>query len=236
MSKVCGQCGKTVEGDGAAFCPYCGAKLPETAEKAEPVNPEAEKWIRKALAVTSYPERKKILLKGLEACPGDREIEWELLFVGEQGRQRGQVFDFDGISFFTFGGATSHDIDGGILDISDPEFHKKRKNLDREWIPYRINHLSWWEKELPDAEEMAEGIQNLAAHNNSVDYIVTHCCSSSTQAILGGEKYETDVATTYLEDIKQSIKFKKWFFGHYHDNKSVNADEILIYEQIIRIS
>ena len=94
MSKVCGQCGKTVEGDGVAFCPYCGAKLPETAEKAEPVNAEAEKWIRKALAVTSYPERKKILLKGLEACPGDREIEWELLFVGEQGRQRGQVFDF----------------------------------------------------------------------------------------------------------------------------------------------
>ena len=94
MSKICGQCGKTVEGDGVAFCPYCGAKLPETAEKAEPVNPEAEKWIRKALAVTSYPERKKILLKGLEACPGDRELEWELLFVGEKGRQRGQVFDF----------------------------------------------------------------------------------------------------------------------------------------------
>ena len=30
--------------------------------------------------------------------------------------------------------------------------------------------------------------------------------------------------------------YKKWFFGHYHDNKNVNDKEILIYEQIIRIS
>ena len=149
---------------------------------------------------------------------------------------RGQVFELEGKTIFTFGGASSHDIDGGILDISDPDFHRKRKLLDREWIPYRINHLSWWENELPDAEEMEEGVRNLAAHDNCVDYIVTHCCSSSTQAVIGGGKFTTDVATRYLEDIKQSVKFKKWFFGHYHDNKNVNAEEILIYEQIIRIS
>ncbi len=29
---------------------------------------------------------------------------------------------------------------------------------------------------------------------------------------------------------------KNWFFGHYHDNRNVNAEEILLYEQIIRIS
>ena len=33
-----------------------------------------------------------------------------------------------------------------------------------------------------------------------------------------------------------STRFKKWFFGHYHDNKNVNAEEILLYEQVIRIS
>ena len=83
---------------------------------------------------------------------------------------------------------------------------------------------------------MPNRVRNLAAHDNCVDYIVTHCCSSSTQAVIGGGKFTTDVATRYLEDIKQSVKFKKWFFGHYHDNKNVNANEILIYEQIIRIS
>lgn len=149
---------------------------------------------------------------------------------------RGQVFVLDGKTFFTFGGASSHDIDGGILDVSDPDYHKKRKYLDREWIPYRINHISWWERELPDAEEMAEGIRNIASYNNTVDFIVTHCCSSSTQAILRNGKYVPDRATKYLEDIKQSVNYKKWFFGHYHDNKNINDKEIVIYEQIIRIS
>ena len=149
---------------------------------------------------------------------------------------RGQVFKLEGKTFFTFGGASSHDIDGGILDINNPDYHKKRKKLDREWIPYRINHISWWERELPNEEEMVEGVHNLETHGNNVDYIVTHCCASSSQAILSGGKYKTDIATNYLEQIKRNVKYKKWFFGHYHDNKMVNAEEILIYEQIIRIS
>ena len=90
---ICSQCGKTVEGEGMAFCPYCGAKL--AAENApETRNEEAEKWIRKALAVNSYPERKQILQKGLEACPDSREIAWEMLFVGEPETKRTKGIDF----------------------------------------------------------------------------------------------------------------------------------------------
>ena len=93
MGINCKQCGKTIEGEGVAFCPYCGTKLvPETP--AEPRNEEAEKWIKKAEAVTSYPEKKKILQKGLEACPGSREIAWEMLFVGEPGPKKGRTIDF----------------------------------------------------------------------------------------------------------------------------------------------
>lgn len=149
---------------------------------------------------------------------------------------RGQVYEIEGKSIFTFGGASSHDIDGGILEPDDPNFKKKRRELDKEWRPYRINHVSWWKQELPSKDEMTEGRINLAVHDNTVDYIVTHCCSSSTQRLLGGAMYKPDVATTYLEEIRQKVKFKKWFFGHYHDNKNVNAQEILLYEQIIRIS
>ena len=149
---------------------------------------------------------------------------------------RGQVFDIDDRSIFTFGGASSHDIDGGILEPDDPDYKKKKKELDQGWLPYRINHVSWWEQELPSEEEMEEGRKNLALHHNTVDFIVTHCCSSSTQAMLGGSLYKPDMETAYLEEIKQNTKFKKWFFGHYHDNRNVSAEEILLYEQIIRIS
>ena len=149
---------------------------------------------------------------------------------------RGQVYQIDGKKIFTFGGASSHDISGGILEADDPDYKEKKKELDQGWLPYRINHVSWWEQELPSEDEMEEGLKNLSLHGNAVDFIVTHCCSSSTQALLGGGLFTPDVLTNYLEQIRQTVTFKKWFFGHYHDNKNVNADEILLYEQVIRIS
>ncbi len=150
---------------------------------------------------------------------------------------RGQVYEIDGKRIFTFGGAASHDISGGILDLDDPEFRKKKKQLDRGFEPYRIKKLTWWEQELPSEDEMNEGMINLQKYNNEVDYIVTHCCSTSTQNAIGGKGlYAPDIATDYLERIKNTVAFRKWFFGHYHDNLNVNDKELLIYEQIIRIS
>lgn len=150
---------------------------------------------------------------------------------------RGQVFEIDGNRIFAFGGASSHDISGGILEPNDPNYRKKKCELDKGWRPYRINHVSWWKQELPSKEEMEEGRRNLEAHGNKVDFIVTHCCASSTQVFIGGGGlFSTDILTEYLEEIRQTVQFSKWFFGHYHDNRNVSAEEILLYEQIIRIA
>lgn len=149
---------------------------------------------------------------------------------------RGQVYQMDDKKIFTFGGASSHDISGGILQPDDPDYKAKKKILDQGWLPYRINHISWWEQELPALAEMEEGWKNLEKHKNKVDFIVSHCCASSTQVLLGGGLFTPDILTDYLEKIRQAVTYKKWFFGHYHDNKNVNAEEILLYEQIVRIS
>lgn len=149
---------------------------------------------------------------------------------------RGQIYEIDDKKIFAFGGATSHDIQGGILEPEDPDFKAKKKELDKGWLPYRINHISWWERELPTEAEMEEGIKNLADNDNEVDFIITHCCSSSSQALYSGGSFKPDMLTDYLEKIRQTCSFKKWFFGHYHDNRNINAEEILLYEQIIRIS
>lgn len=148
---------------------------------------------------------------------------------------RGQIYEIDGKSFFTFGGASSHDIESGILDPEDPDFKEKKKWLDREWRSYRVNHITWWAQELPSEKEMQEGRANLAAHDNQVDFIVTHCCATSTQMLIDVQKLKPDIETDYLGEIKQTIQFKKWFFGHYHDNRNVSKKEILIYEQFVRI-
>ena len=149
---------------------------------------------------------------------------------------RGQVFEIDGKKIFTFGGAGSHDISGGILEPDDPDFKNKRKDLDRNYIPYRINHISWWAQELANEEEMKEGRKNLLENDNKVDFIITHCCSTSTQVLIGGPLYRPDRVTDYLESLKNTVNYKKWFLGHYHDNRNIFDKEILIYEQLIRIA
>ena len=148
---------------------------------------------------------------------------------------RGQVFEIGGYKFFTFGGAQSHDISGGILELNDPEYKQKAAELDKGILPYRTNHLNWWKQELPSKEEMEEGRSNLSKHGHEVDFIVTHCCATSTQEEMASARFASDMLTDYLEEIKQATRFKKWFFGHYHANVNVNEREILLYEQIIRI-
>ena len=101
--------------------------------------------------------------------------------------------------------------------------------------PVTTAKIVMW-RDSDDEEEMQEGRNNLRAHDYTVDYIVTHCCSSSTQVFLGGSMYKPDRETDYLEFIKNYANYKKWFFGHYHDNRNIFDKEILIYEQMIRIS
>ena len=149
---------------------------------------------------------------------------------------RGQVFFIGGKKIFTFGGASSHDIEGGILELDDPHYKRKKRELDREWIAYRINHLSWWREELPSKEEMEEGLMNLELHENEVDFVVSHCCASSTQVLLDCFMYKPDFLTNYFETIRQKVQFKKWFFGHYHENRNLTDKEIVVYKQVIRIS
>ena len=56
---------------------------------------------------------------------------------------RGQGFELAGRTFFTMGGAASHDIEDGILSLEDPNFERKYLTLKRkEHARFRIDHLS----------------------------------------------------------------------------------------------
>ncbi len=145
---------------------------------------------------------------------------------------RGQIFNIEGVRFFTFGGARSHDIRDGILSTDDPLFAEKKKKLDRERGLYRIEHLSWWKEEMPSEAEKAEGLANLEKAGNAVDVILSHCAPTSIQDVLSRGMFEHDDLTEYLEQIKQRCTFSKWFFGHYHENKMIGRKYILLYEMV----
>lgn len=148
---------------------------------------------------------------------------------------RGEVFNLQGLKFFAFGGASSHDIKDGILDpIEDKD---KIKEWSKDYYKlFRINKRSWWKEELPSDEEMDNGIKNLEKNNYKIDFILTHSPSASITALLGQGFYKQDYLTEYLEEIRVKTDYKKWFMGHMHINKAVNDKDLLLYEQIIRIA
>ena len=146
---------------------------------------------------------------------------------------RGQVFELAGKKIFTFGGASSHDISGGILDPDNSDYYEKQYRLRRMGALFRVNHYSWWKEELPSEEEMEEGLRNLAKHNNQVDYIISHCCPSSVQNLFGAGLFTPDKLTDYFDEIRNSVTYDKWFFGHYHDNRSIDNKHKLLYGYII---
>ena len=150
---------------------------------------------------------------------------------------RGQVFNIEDKTFFTFGGASSHDISDGILEPDDPDFKEKIRQLDKNpYSLYRINHISWWQRELPSENEMEMGLDNLKKQNNKVDYIITHSPSTSELYLMGGKGlYQSDILTNYLEEIKANTEYKRHFFGHMHWDKAISDKDVCLYEQIIRI-
>ena len=123
---------------------------------------------------------------------------------------RGQVYELEGYRFFTMGGAKSHDT------------------------AHRINHISWWRQELPSDEEYSEALQNLERCNWQVDYVITHCAPTSI-ARKESRHNEADRLTDFLQKIRDKTDYRYWLFGHYHDNRMIDARHILLWEQIVQI-
>ena len=127
---------------------------------------------------------------------------------------RGQVYEIDGKTFFTFGGARSVDK------------------------CYRKEGISWWPEEMPSSEEYSEGAANLNKVNWKVDYIITH--DSDMEDIENmGHWYSIDGndLNRYIWNLKHTfyLEYKKHFFGHYHINMEINDKDYCLYTKIINI-
>lgn len=149
------------------------------------------------------------------------------------------LFDFCGKKFFSFGGASSHDVDDGILDPEDYESRSEFKKVVKEWQKenkmFRIKGVSWWERELPTEEEMNFGKEMLAANNNQVDFIISHCCPQQVAAVFSCGLYKADRLTSYFDEIMENTKFIRWYFGHYHDDRVILGKFVMLYHSFQRV-
>ena len=151
---------------------------------------------------------------------------------------RGYVFEFENRKFFCFGGAKSHDIKDGILDLEKFKSGDEAAFTYRQWIKqgkeFRINHLSWWKEELPSKKEMNLGKKNLAKNNNKVDFVITHCLPQSIASMEGF--FGGDIITNYFDElIINGLVFDKWYCGHYHREQTIYGKYNILYHSIERI-
>lgn len=153
--------------------------------------------------------------------------------------KRGEVYEIEGKRFFAFGGASSHDIDDGILDRDDFDTDYKFKETIRRWNKqgkmFRVKGISWWEEELPSEDEFKHAVYTLEKYNYNVDFVITHCAPQSIAEKLYNAPIKPDKLTMYFDELLGKINFRYWFFGHYHEDRKINDKFILLYDQIIRI-
>lgn len=115
---------------------------------------------------------------------------------------RGQVFTLEGRTFFTMGGASSHDVEDGILDPVAPDYYERLLRLLGEGQrQYRIVGQSWWPEELPSEKEYEEAIRNLERVNWKANYILTPCAPTSIQ-----QKLDRNSPPDRLTDFLQLVK------------------------------
>lgn len=148
---------------------------------------------------------------------------------------RGQLYNIDGHTFFTMGGAQSHDIEDGILDPDAPDFKEKLQRLRNQGRGFfRVLGRSWWPEELPSDEEYNEALQTLERIGWKADYVITHCAPTSIARIMN-RNYQPDALTDFLELVNKKLDFQHWFLGHYHSNRTLTEKHTLLWEQIVQI-
>lgn len=86
---------------------------------------------------------------------------------------------------------------------------------------------------MPSGDEYAKATAVLKANENKIDYIISHCAPTSIVYELGYDEH--DELTDFLQCVKRTCKFKRWFFGHYHRDEDINDEFSLLYHRILKL-
>ena len=116
---------------------------------------------------------------------------------------RGECYEIDGKTFFTFGGARSADK------------------------AYRIPNLTWWKQEEATEEEISHARETLTKHNYNVDFILTHTMPDKVSGQVFGMS-STDRTALFLNEVMSCVDYDLWFCGHYHRNLFLQSRNLFV--------
>lgn len=100
----------------------------------------------------------------------------------------------------------------------------------------RTEGLSWWADEEITDQDIDHFITNLKGNLN-LDLVLTHDCPCSLVPVvkLYSGVNDSDAPSNSqreLEKIYDKVKFKKWYFGHWHINQIINEQFECLYKEI----
>lgn len=121
---------------------------------------------------------------------------------------RGEIYMIEGERYFVFGGGESSDHD------------------------IRLQAKTWWEAEMPSAEDMMRGLHNLEQCGNTVDYVLTHEPSGKASGYIHNRFLRLDGVNVYLNQIEENVTFRRWFFGSVHLDKPMSARHQAVFRQV----
>ena len=124
---------------------------------------------------------------------------------------RGECYEIEGKRVFALGGGESTDMD------------------------IRVEGETWWSRELPSAEELAHARETLASLNQQVDYIITHSVAPTVNKFLDREQMQINLLLAFLNEISETVQFKRWYFGSCHLDKAPPPKYCAVYQEILPV-
>lgn len=138
--------------------------------------------------------------------------------------------------------------------VSESIFHLKRGNIytiaDQDILCiggaasidkiHRTPYISWWPEELLSKADEDKTLDTCVKSNWDVDYVLTHTLPLHLKNnILGKRKIDFyDPTEVFLEEIHNNLTFKRWYFGHYHEDSGQQLNNYkarALYNNIIQI-
>lgn len=122
---------------------------------------------------------------------------------------RGEIYEIDGSTVFTMGGATS---------------------ADKMW---RHPGEDWWPCELPGEKNFEDARTKLDGVDWKVDYVISHTCATSLLELTMGRPGEPDRLTNFFDELEKRLIFRRWYYGHFHQDRDVDERHTVLYDEVV---
>lgn len=127
---------------------------------------------------------------------------------------RGEVFTLEEKTFFVMGGGESDD-----RDMREPG-------------------ISWWEEEMPSAEEIKNAEDNLKFNDFKVNYILTYEAPAMAKDFLNLHTNQASAMSplnTYLQELMKNVEYYHWYFGSLHTDKEITSRMTAVFNKIYEL-